>query len=135
LIRRGKKNKEKKIIKKKKNVEIGRSLPLSSRFALSLLASASTLMFLPFCFKCFLLSFFFFSSIRKEKKKMQRKEGTYLSSLTFAFGMKHSSFSSPHSFNLELSTFLKPCVSCLLEVLCYSSSEALPSFGDGMSGK
>jgi hypothetical protein len=26
-----------------------------------------------------------------EKKKMQRREGTYLSSLAFAFGMKYSS--------------------------------------------
>jgi hypothetical protein len=44
-------------------------------------------------------------------------------------------FSSPHSFNIELSTFLKPCVSCLLETLCYSSSRALSSSGDGMSKK
>jgi hypothetical protein len=44
-------------------------------------------------------------------------------------------FSFPHSFNIELSTFFKPCVSRLLEVLCYSSLGALPSYGDGMSGK
>jgi hypothetical protein len=36
---------------------------------------------------------------------------------------------------VELSTFLKPCVSRLLEALCYSSLGALVSFGDGMSGK
>jgi hypothetical protein len=36
-------------------------------------------------------------------------------------------FSSPHSFNIELSTFLKPCVSRFLEALCYSSSKVLPS--------
>jgi hypothetical protein len=44
-------------------------------------------------------------------------------------------FSFPHIFNIELSTFLKPCVSLLLEALCYSSSGALPSFGDGVNGK
>jgi hypothetical protein len=44
-------------------------------------------------------------------------------------------FSSPHSFNVELFTFLKPCVSRLLEALCYSSLGALSSCGDGMSGK
>jgi hypothetical protein len=32
---------------------------------------------------------FFFSN--KKKKKLQRKEGAYLFSLAFAFGMKHSS--------------------------------------------
>jgi hypothetical protein len=40
-----------------------------------------------------------------------------------------SAFSSPHSFNIKLSTF-KPCVLCLLEALCYSSLRALLSFGD-----
>jgi hypothetical protein len=105
------------------------------------LALAFALLFLPFCFKRFLLDIFFFSSRRKEKKtigekKMQRREGAYLSSLVFAFGMKCSSrFSSPHSFNIEFSTFLKPCVSCLLKVLCYSSSKALSSSRDGMNGK
>jgi hypothetical protein len=57
--------------------------------------------------------------------------------------MKHSSlgwstpfaFSFPHSFNIELFTFLKPCVSRLLEALCYSSSGAFPSSGDEMRGK
>jgi hypothetical protein len=44
-------------------------------------------------------------------------------------------FPSPHSFNVELSTFFKLCVSRLFKVLCYSSLGALPSFGDGVSGK
>jgi hypothetical protein len=44
-------------------------------------------------------------------------------------------FSSPHSFNVQHSTFLKPCVSRLFEVLCYSSSGPLPSSWNGMSGK
>jgi hypothetical protein len=67
---------------------------------------------------------------------MQRKEGAYLFSLASTFGMKRSfAFSSPLSFNIELSTFLKPCVSHLLEALCYSNSGALSSFGDGVSGK
>jgi hypothetical protein len=56
----------------------------------------------------------FFSSQKKkniEKKRMQRREGTYLSSLSFAFGMKRSTcVDFPRSFNVELPTFLKPCV-------------------------
>jgi hypothetical protein len=44
-------------------------------------------------------------------------------------------FSSPHSFDVELSTFLKLCVSHFLEALCYSNSKALSSFGDGMNWK
>jgi hypothetical protein len=81
---------------KRKNAEIGGKFPSRSYFAL---------LFLPFHFKHFLLSTFFFSSGRKEKKtikkkKMQRKEGTYLSSLAFAFGMKCSSC-------FLLSTFLQ----------------------------
>jgi hypothetical protein len=66
-------------------------------------------------------------------------EGAYFFIFVSAFGMKHSSYfllsTSPHSFNVELSTFLKPCVSRLLKALCYSSSGALPNFGDEMSGK
>jgi hypothetical protein len=46
-----------------------------------------------------------------------------------------STLSPPPSFNIEPSTFLKPCVSRLLEALCYSSLGALPSSGDGMNGK
>jgi hypothetical protein len=58
---------------------------------------------------------------------MQSKEGVYLSSFASTFGMKHSSY-------LFLSTFLKPCVSRLLKALCYSSSGALLSSGDGVTG-
>jgi hypothetical protein len=69
-----------------------------------------------------------------EKKKMQRKEGAYLSFLAFAFGMKcSSSLLSPRSFNVELFTFLKPCVLHILQALCYSSSKALPSSRDGVN--
>jgi hypothetical protein len=87
---------------------------------------------------------FFFSSIRKQnktqikrksiEKKMQKREGAYLSSPAFVFGMKPIAF-SPRSFNIELSTFLKPCVLRLLEALSYSSSGALPGSGNGVSGK
>jgi hypothetical protein len=41
----------------------------------------------------------------------------------------------PRSFNIELSTFLKPCVSHLLKVLRYSRLGALLSFGNGMRRK
>jgi hypothetical protein len=47
----------------------------------------------------------------------------------------HFAFFSPHSFNVELFTFLKPCVSHLLEALCYSSSGALLSSRDRVSEK
>jgi hypothetical protein len=43
-----------------------------------------------------------------KKKKMQRREGAYLSSLASAFGMKRSSFLLlSRSFNVELSMFLQ----------------------------
>jgi hypothetical protein len=48
-----------------------------------------------------------------EKKKIQRMEGVYLSPLASTFGMKHSSCYFQHSFNIELSNFLKPYVSRL----------------------
>jgi flagellar biosynthesis protein FlhB len=124
-----KEEKEKKNHRKEKNAKKGRSLPSSSQSALSFLVLAFGLMFLSFRFKRFFLGIFFFSNIKKEKntkRKMQRKEGAYLSSFAFAFVISALlAFSSPHSFNVELSIFLKPCVSCLLEVLCYSSSGAL----------
>jgi len=60
-------------MEKKKNVEKGRSLPLSSRYTLSLLAPTSGLLFLPFCFKRFLLGIFFFSK-EKKKKTIGKKE-------------------------------------------------------------
>jgi hypothetical protein len=44
-------------------------------------------------------------------------------------------FSSSHSFNVELSTFFKPCVSCLFEDLCYSSLGAFPTSRDGVNNK
>jgi hypothetical protein len=43
--------------------------------------------------------------------------------------------SSPLSFNVEVSTFLKPCVARLFEVLCYSDLGAFLSFGNGVNGK
>jgi hypothetical protein len=72
-----KKKKQKKTIEKKKIVEKGRSLPSSSRSTLSLLAPTFPLLFMPFCFKRFLLGISFFSSKRKKKyeeKKNHRKE-------------------------------------------------------------
>jgi hypothetical protein len=35
-----------------------------------------------------------------------------------------------HFFNIEVSTFFKPCVSHLLKALCYSSLRAFPTSGD-----
>jgi hypothetical protein len=65
-----KKHKEQKPIEKKKYVEKGGSLLSSSHFAFSLLAPASTLPLLHFCFKCFLLT----SSSQAEKKKKNTKK-------------------------------------------------------------
>jgi hypothetical protein len=60
--------KEKKHHREEKHVEKGRSFPLSSHFAISLLALASTLSFQPFCFKhCLLASSSF--QVKKAKKK------------------------------------------------------------------
>ncbi len=61
------KNKEKKTIEKKINAKKGRSFPLSSRFALSLLALAFALLF-----QTFSLGIFFFSSKRKKKTKKKK---------------------------------------------------------------
>ncbi len=81
--------------------------------------------------------FFFFTSKRKkniEEKKMQRREGAYLPSPAFGFGMKCSSYVLLSTFfHIELFTFFKPCVSCLLEALNYSSLVALLSFGYGVA--
>jgi hypothetical protein len=49
-----------------------------------------------------------------EKKKMQRNEGAYLSSLIFVFGMKHSSY-------FLLSTFLQRWALHLPQALCLTS--------------
>ncbi len=62
----------------KKIQEKGKSLPSSSRFALSLLTPASTFLLLHFRFKCFLLA----SSSFQTHKKTKRREGAY----PFIFG-------------------------------------------------
>jgi hypothetical protein len=54
--------------RKNKNAKKGGSLPLSFRFALSLLILASDFLFMPFRFKRFFFDIFFFSSKRKKKK-------------------------------------------------------------------
>jgi hypothetical protein len=91
---------------------------------------------------------FFSSQAEEKKRKTQRKKKTIEKeknaekggSLPFfsrfcIWDEAPLAFSSPPSFNIELSTFLKPCVSRLLEALCYSSSGTLLSFGDGVSKK
>jgi hypothetical protein len=71
--------KEKKNIKEKKNhreeklCRKGKELTSSSHFALSLLATASTLPLLHFCFKCFLLASSC-SKAKEEKKKHKEKK-------------------------------------------------------------
>jgi hypothetical protein len=67
-----KNTKKKKTIEKKKYEKKGRSLPLSSHFALSLLALASAFPLLHFRFKCFLLTSS--SQVEEKKKKSQRKK-------------------------------------------------------------
>jgi hypothetical protein len=69
----------------------------------------------------------FFSS--KKKKCRERRELTFLLLLLHLGWSAPLAFSSPCSFNVELSTFLKPCVSCLLEIMCYSSLTTLLSSG------
>jgi len=64
--------KEKKTIEKKKNVEKGRSFPLSSYSALSLCAFVFALLLLPFCFKHFLLASSSFQ-VKEGKKTMKKK--------------------------------------------------------------
>ncbi len=114
----GKKNKEKKPQRRKKNVEKGGSLPSRSHLALSLLVPTSSLLFLPFRFKRFLLGIFFYSSKRKkgktqrkknhrkEKKCKERRECTFLLSFVHLGWSAPLAISSPHSFTVELSTFL-----------------------------
>jgi hypothetical protein len=71
----------------------------------------------------------FFSSRRKQthrnKKAKEGRELTFLLMLLHLGWNTALAFSSPCSFNVELCTFLKPCVSCLFKVLSYSSSGAL----------
>ncbi len=74
-----------------------------------------------------------------KKKKKKCKEKRELTFSRFCIWVKVffllSLLHIPSTFNVELSTFLKPCVSCLLEALCYSSSGALLSSGDGVTRK
>ncbi len=104
--------KEKKNTKKKIYVKKGGSFPLSSHSTVSLLALASALLFWTFSpWHLLILKQNINKQKNTKKKKMQKKEGAYLSFFASAFGMKCSlAFFSPYSFNVELSTFLKPCV-------------------------
>jgi hypothetical protein len=108
------------------------ALVLPSHFWLLLLASY----FCPFVSSTFSLASFFFQVEEKkntkkkktiEKKKNAGKGGSlpFFSRFCIWDEAFLLPFSSPHSFNVELSTFLKPYVPCLFETLCYSSS------GDG----
>jgi len=84
---------------------------------------------------------FFFSRKREKNTKKRKKKCRERRELTFLLLLLHLrrstflAFSSPRSFNHELSTFLKACVSRLFEALCYSNSRVFPSSGDGMSEK
>jgi hypothetical protein len=71
--RKEKKHKGKKTVEKKIYAKKGRSLPLGSHFALSLLAPASTLLLLHISFKKKIPNIFFFSNMRKEKKHKEKK--------------------------------------------------------------
>jgi hypothetical protein len=62
--------------------EKGRSLPSSSRFALSLLTPASTFLLLHFRFKCFLLASSSFQTHKKQNTQKNQKKG---GSLPFHF--------------------------------------------------
>jgi hypothetical protein len=75
---------------------------------------------------------------KKHREKNKCKEGRELTFLPLLLRLWWSAplaFSSPRSFNIELSTFLKPCILGLLKVLSYSSLEALSSSGDGVRRK
>ncbi len=79
---------------------------------------------------------------QKKRKKTQRKkkckEGRELTFLLLLLRLGWSTpfaFFSPRSFNVKLSTFLKPYVSRLLKALCYSSLGALLSSRDRVSRK
>jgi hypothetical protein len=77
------------IRKEKKNVEKGENLLSSSHSTFSPLVLASGLLFLPFCFKCFLLGIFFFSSKRKEKKNTKKKKCKEGREVTFLLSLLH----------------------------------------------
>jgi hypothetical protein len=66
--------KKKKTIEKKRNVEKGGNFPSSSHSAFSLLALASTLPLLPFCFKRFFLASSSFQVEEKEKKPHKKEK-------------------------------------------------------------
>jgi hypothetical protein len=79
----------KKITKKKKNAEKGRNLRSSSHSTFLPLAPASSLLFLPFHFKCFLLGIFSFLSRRKERKKNHKEEKKCKKGKEFTFIFLH----------------------------------------------
>jgi hypothetical protein len=82
---------------------------------------------------------FFFSSKRKEKKQAEKKniekKKICKKRRELTFFSHFYIWDETLFFNVKLSTFFKPCVSRLLEALCYSSSKALLSSGDGMNEK
>ncbi len=91
-------------------------------------------------------SIFFFSSRKKKKKNTEKKKckegwGLILPFLLLHLGWSAPlAFSSPHPFNVEFFMFLEYWALHLSQALCrktlcYSSSGALLSFGDGMSKK
>jgi hypothetical protein len=85
--RRKKNTRKKKTIKKKKNAKKGSNLPSSSHSALFTFGSRFCPLAFALLFQVFSPNIFFFSNIRKkntktkkniEKKKMQKREKTYL---------------------------------------------------------
>jgi len=70
-----------------------------------------------------------------KKKCREKKELTFFLPLLSLGWSTPLPFPSPCSFNVELSTFFKLCVSCLLKALSYSSSGALPTCGNGVNMK
>jgi len=72
---------------------------------------------------------------REDEKCIKGRELTIFLSFLHLGSSAPLAFSSTCSFTVELSTFCKPCVSHLLEALCYSSLGVLLSSGDGMNGK
>ncbi len=70
---------------------------------------------------------------REEKKCRERRELTFLFLFLHLEWSTRLAFSFLGSFNVELSSFLKPCVSHLFEGLGYSSSGALSNSRDGVS--
>jgi hypothetical protein len=90
-------------------------------------------------FQALSLDIFFFS-IRRKKRKTQRKknhrgkkkckEGKALIFLLLLLHLGRSAplaFSSPHSFNVELSTFVKPCVYISSKLCATQARELSPA--------